>query len=97
VDSVDQIRKYNFLRQIRNSRRQFWRLYWGPLVLVQQPELEGALDSFGEILRKWEDLGKNEPEHDAEAPAPLKKELDNAVEAIHRAIEKEIGRRLVGE
>jgi hypothetical protein len=36
--------------QRRKAEAKFWMLYWGPLVLVETPEVSGAMKKFGECL-----------------------------------------------
>jgi hypothetical protein len=32
------------------ARREFWRLYWGVLSIVEDPEVEGAMVALGELV-----------------------------------------------
>jgi hypothetical protein len=32
------------------ARREFWRLYWGVLSIVEDPEVEGAMVNLGELV-----------------------------------------------
>src|SRR5437016_10086000 len=35
----------------RKAEARFWTLYWGPLVMVESPEVSGAMKKFGNCLR----------------------------------------------
>jgi len=35
----------------RKAEAKFWMLYWGPLVMVESPDVSGAMKNFGKCLR----------------------------------------------
>jgi hypothetical protein len=36
------------------AREEFWRLYWGALSMIEDPEVEGAMINFGRTLSECE-------------------------------------------
>ena len=42
------------LHEVDAYIKEFWRLYWGPLGMVEGPEVETAMVKFGNALRAWE-------------------------------------------
>lgn len=96
-DCAEQITKFHKLTQVKNSRRQFWRLYWGPVILVQGQETAAALEAYAETLREWEDLGKDPPDYDAVLPPVLKARLLANFQRMCKEFEKELGSQLTRE
>ena len=43
----------NMVKDLSTYEREFWRLYWGPLGMVEGREVESAMYQFGEELKKW--------------------------------------------
>ena len=39
-------------RKRKAAEEDFWRLYWGPLGMVEEGEVEGAMIAFGKCLNK---------------------------------------------
>lgn len=37
---------------LTRARREFWRLYWGPLGIVEDSAVEGAMVKFGQCLER---------------------------------------------
>jgi predicted acylesterase/phospholipase RssA len=60
LEAAEQIAVPDKLRldQVANSRRQFWRHYWGSMALVEGDGVEKAMASFAQVLRQWEQRGK---------------------------------------
>jgi hypothetical protein len=40
--------------EVKKARDTFWRLYWGPLVMLESPEVSGAMKEFDACLRSPE-------------------------------------------
>lgn len=36
--------------EIASAKRRFWDLYWGPMAIVEDPEVETAMVAFGQAL-----------------------------------------------
>ncbi|MBP3954079.1 patatin-like phospholipase family protein [Gemmata sp. G18] len=70
-----------------NSRKQFWRLYWCDLILVEQDKVAGAMSAFGTLLQSWEQKGVKESD---EAPAGLKPQLQTAARELEQACAEEL-------
>jgi hypothetical protein len=37
---------------LAKARNEFWRLYWGPLVMLESPQVSGAMKAVGACLRQ---------------------------------------------
>jgi hypothetical protein len=51
------------------ARLCFWRLYWGPLSIVEDREVEGAMFAFGDLLREKPVSNPTLPMPDLEQPS----------------------------
>jgi hypothetical protein len=61
----------------KEDRKEFWRLYYGALVLVESPEIEGAMVGFGNALNEWTTEG---PPHTGLRLAKLADKLKQQVD-----------------
>ena len=43
---------------VQSAREEFWRLYWGSLALIEDPQVESAMVNFGKKLGEFEKLGR---------------------------------------
>ncbi len=59
-DAAATIATANSLDEVGKERKNFWRLYWGIMSLVEHREVEGAMIDFGEKLGQWE-LTRSKP------------------------------------
>ena len=41
-------------QQLEEAKKKFWILYWGPLALVEDREVEASMVQFAETLAKYE-------------------------------------------
>jgi hypothetical protein len=41
------------IKDVMAFEREFWRLYWGPLGMVEGPRVESAMIAFGRALNDW--------------------------------------------
>ena len=46
-----------------DAEKRFWELYWGPLSMVEDRLVEGAMVAFGDELSAWEDREGPPPDH----------------------------------
>jgi predicted acylesterase/phospholipase RssA len=76
--------KKSQLIAVVNSRRQFWRLYWGQMALVEGPEVEARMIAFGDLLTEWEETGRD-------APPEMKAKLKEAADQLKAACQAELG------
>jgi hypothetical protein len=56
------------------ARRTFWRLYWGALSIVEDPEVEGAMVKLGDLVP---------PEPITDVQLPMKSLQDHSYELAH--------------
>ncbi len=42
------------LESVAGERARFWQLYWGPLSMIEHPEVEQAMVAFGRVLGECE-------------------------------------------
>jgi hypothetical protein len=81
-------RDYKSFPDVKPYIREFWRLYWGPLGMVEGPDVERAMVAFGRAINAWED------EYEARGKSPKKPIGDRASPSIQRQL-KVAGERLI--
>jgi hypothetical protein len=79
------------IKDVMAYEREFWRLYWGPLGMVEGPQVESAMIAFGRALDDWKDWEQTKnPRWDQmrDRLAKLQKDLVAAFDAdLKRPIE----------
>jgi predicted acylesterase/phospholipase RssA len=68
------------------TRKRFWRLYLGDLVLIEGPAVSSAMVGFGKLLKEWEAL----KEGSAAMPEELASRFREAAAAVERACKAEL-------
>lgn len=80
-NATDRLAAARSLQRETHAYSEFWELYWGELAIVASPEVESAVQSFGQILNEWKRDGGDQPNDE------LAVRLRQAAEEIRTACE----------
>jgi hypothetical protein len=67
--------------------KEFWRLYWSSLGMVENRKVAGAMRAVGDILKDWETAAGKDP--NAKAPPAVRTALGAAIPQLIKTLDEE--------
>lgn len=75
------------ITEVAAYRRQFWKLYWGEMALVEDQSVAAAMKKFGDVLTVWEEAA--EKGKGLLAPAEVKKAMPGLLTQLRDRVQGE--------